>query len=291
MAIELRWLASTAASSLHAAQAMLGGASLVDTETSEAIANPVLSLAGALSTLGLDEGKFFEHAIPQSARYDAPLQLAEVVLAKLGSPGDRVRMAARLSQTLVALYAAFQQANPRALDELELRAEPLRGQWEARGPGLMATVARLTEKDLVVAEADVILIQPVLGGAGAAHWLYNSVRIEAVLANPIAELPEVVRLGWLLSQLNLDLPKFQGNLRLDRLLQVGPLAMIPPVLAAAQEVELARMDEPTLALALTPWKAAVIEPGKLLEWWVTYQSTSPPWTIALGALDRMLDVG
>ncbi len=146
----------------------------------------------------------------------------------------------------------------------------------------------LTEQDLVVSEADVILVQPALGGAGAAHWLYNSVRIEAVLANPIAELPEVVRLGWLLAQLHLDLPKFQGNLRLDRLLEIGPLAMIPPMLAAAQEVELARMDEPTLALALTAWNAAPIEPGKLLEWWDTYQSTNPPWTVALGALERML---
>lgn len=289
MATQLRWLVNIVASSLHAAEAMLRGVALVDSKTGVAIDNAAQSLAGVLETLGLERGRFFEHAIPQSARHDVPRQLVDVVLAKLGSTGNHSGAAERLSRSLIELNAAFQQANPRALEELELRAEPLTGQWEARGPGLLATIGRLTETGLLVNEADVILVQPVLGGGGAAHWLYNSVRIEAVLANPLATLPEVVRLGWLLAQLHLDLPQFQGSLLRDRLLQIGPLAMIPPVVAAAQEVELATLDEPTLALALSAWTNASVEPGKLWEWWDTYQSTNPPWTVALGALDRMLD--
>ena len=68
----------------------------------------------------------------------------------------------------------------------------------------MAAIGRLTERELVVERADVILVHPVLGGGGWAYPPYNAVCFEAVLANPIAELPEVVRLGWLLAQLNLD---------------------------------------------------------------------------------------
>ena len=49
-------------------------------------------------------------------------------------------------------------------------------------------------------QCDVLLIHPALGGAGEAHLAYNSVRIEAVLANPNADLPEVVRLAWLIAQ-------------------------------------------------------------------------------------------
>ena len=152
----------------------------------------------------------------------------------------------------------------------------------------MAELATLTEDDLVVAAADVILVHPVQGGGGAAHWLYNSVRIEAVLANPLTELPEVVRLGWLLAQLNLDLPKFEGDLRRDRAAVIGPIAMIPPVLAAAAQVELARLDVPTLATALTAWRIDQVEPAALLDWWEAYLASRASWTVALGALDRML---
>jgi hypothetical protein len=288
MAIELRWLASTAASGLHAAAAMLEGATLADPKLSAALAEQVRGLRGDLQELAAEPDLVFEHLIPLSARFDSPMQLAEVTVAKLFGWQKPPAAAAILARRLVALNTAFQAAFPRALAELELRAAPLGGQWEARGPGLIATVARLTEADLVVNSADVILVQPALGGAGAAHWLYNSVRIEAVLANPIAELPEVVRLGWLLAQLNLDLPKFQGNLPRDRLAQLGPLAMLPPVLAAAEEVELTRNNIETLTVALSAWQAPAVDPNKLAQWWETYQTARPAWTVALGALDRML---
>jgi hypothetical protein len=288
MVIELRWLVNIAGSSLHAAATMLQGATLVDPKMSTALTEPVRGLRGDLRELGVGLDLVFEHLIPLSARFDSPTQLAEVTVAKLFGSQKPPAAAASLARRLVALDTAFQAALPRALEELELRAEPLVGQWEARGPGLIATVARLTEADLIVGSADVILLQPALGGAGTAHGLYNSVSIEAVLANPIAELPEVLRLGWLLTQLNLDLARYQGDLPRDGLARVGPLAMLPPVLAAAEEVELARNNLETLTLALSAWRAPAVDPKKLVVWWETYQSARPPWTVALGALDRML---
>jgi hypothetical protein len=288
MPIELRWLASTAASSLHAAQAIHQRRSLADRATADAIAAEAQALTDDLAATGLDATRFFEHAVPLATRFDAPRDVAEVAVAKLLGPYVETDIPARLARRLIALQAAFQRANPRALEELELRSEPLREQWEARGPGLLAAVARRTEDDLVVAAADVILVHPLLGGGGAAYSLYNSVCIEAVLANPIAELAEVARLGWLLAQLNLDLPKFHGSLNRDRLLEIWPLAMIPPVLAAAREVELVRFDAPTLAKAVAAWTSSAIDPQMLHEWWDTYESTSPPWPVALGALERMI---
>ncbi|HEV3137712.1 MAG TPA: hypothetical protein VGZ26_07400 [Pirellulales bacterium] len=288
MAIELRWLASTAASGLHAAAAMLQGATLVDPKLSLALAEPVRGMRGELDMLAAEPRLVFEHLIPLSAQFDSPMQLAEVTVTKLVGAQPPPTAVANLARRLVALDAAFQGAFPRALQELELRAEPLCGQWEARGPGLIAGVARLTEADLIVDRADVILVLPALGGAGTAHWLYNSACIEAVLANPIVELPEVVRLGWLLAQLNLDLPTFQGDMPRERLARVGRLAMLPPVLAAAEEVELARNNVQTLTLALSAWRAPEVEPNQLMEWWETYRAARPSWTVALGALDRMV---
>ncbi len=290
MGIELRWLVSTAASALHAAAAMLDGRPLADRKTAEAIGPEVSQLGSDLASLGIEPVRFFEHAIPASTQLDAPTRLAEVVTIKTLGLAAGAGDAPVLARRLIALFAAFADANPNALDELELRSKPICEQWEARGPGLMAAIGRAAEDDLLVDAADVILVHPVLGGGGVAHPLYNSVRIEAVLANPFAELPEVVRLGWLLSQLKLDLPKYHDNLPPGRMTQVGPLAMIPPALAAAREVELARLDAAMLDTALSAWTSAVVDPDKLFDWWETCQSSQPPWTVALGALARMLDV-
>jgi hypothetical protein len=296
MPIEPRWIVSTPASSLYAASVMLGEpAELSDTapldaKTAELLAAEVENLAGDLAAVGLESAIFFDHAIPLSARFDAPLEWAKVLVLKALGPRTAPELiAARLARSRIALEAAFARAHPQLLEELELRSEPLRLQWEARGAGLMKGIARLFDPDLVVEQADVILVQPALGGGGSAHPPYNSLHIEAVLTNPLAELPEVVRLGWLWAQLNLDLPKFQDALHRDRLHQIGRLAMIPAVLAAAEDVELARLDEATLAMALTAWRASGAEPAQLLEWWETRQATAAAWNVALGALDRMLD--
>jgi hypothetical protein len=296
MPIEPRWILSTPASSLHAASVLLGGHSaparqvLLDANTWESLAPAVESLAGDLAAVGLEPAIFFDHAIALAARFDAPLKWAEVLVLKtLGPRTAPEQIAARLARSRIALETAFARAQPRLLEELELRSEPLRLQWEARGPGLMKGVGRLFDPGLVVEQADVILVQPVLGGGGGAHPPYNSIHVEAVLTNPVAELPEVVRLGWLWAQLNLDLPEFQDALRRDRLHQLGRLALIPAVLAAAEEVELARFDEAALATALSAWHVSGAQSSQLLEWWQTRQATAAPWNVALGALDRMLD--
>ena len=86
--------------------------------------------------------------------------------------------------------------------------------------------------------ADVLVVQPMLGGGGGTHAMYNAVSIEVVLANPLDDLPEVVRLAWLLSALNLDLPRYSDLVPFERLAVIGRLAMIPLVVEAARQVEL-----------------------------------------------------
>lgn len=289
MTLEVRWIVSTRASALHALAALLAGQSLVDQKTSAALADEARAWRADLDLLGLDAGAFFRHAIPLATRIDSPGAWAEAVLAKTLGPLAADRAAVQpITRRLIALQAAFDGAHPGALEELELRSSPLREQWEARGGGLLATLDRLTTTGLVPEAADAILVHPVLGGGGAAHWQYNSVQFEAVLANPLAELPEVLRLGWLLAQLNFDLPLYDDHLDRRRLAIVGPLALIPPTLASGTEVELNRDTRDTLATAVRAWTGAAVDLDVLSTWWETYQATSPPWHIALGALDQML---
>jgi hypothetical protein len=290
MSPEARWIASVTASALHAAECLLGGTVPADVKLAAAIASEAQALGSELSAAGWDAATFFAQAIPLSARCDTPRQLAEGVLTRLWGPhhGQSTDV---LTRRLTTLTAALCTAMPDIVDELELRSGPLRDQWEARGPGLLITLRQFTEPDVVVDSADVLLVQPLLGGAGRGYPTYNTVTLEAVLVNPVAALPEVVRLGWLWAQLNLDLPKYQDHVGRDRLATIGPLALVPPALAAAQEVELARCDAGTVALALDTWRTEVVAPELLLEWWTTYEATSPSWGVALGALDRMLAEG
>src|SRR5690606_13903802 len=139
-------------------------------------------------------------------------ELAKVALTKtVGRNRATDELLSKLAGAFGELQRAFDSAVPDAIDQIELRSAPLRELWDARGGGLLAGIGRLTEPELIVQQADVLLLKPALGGAGSAHLPYNSVSIEAVLTNPQAALPETLRLAWLLAQLHHDLPMHQGN--------------------------------------------------------------------------------
>src|SRR5438874_1909545 len=140
-----------------------------------------------------------------------------------------------------ALYAASQMLRGRKPVDAELA--------EALGRPV---------RDLSAAiEAAAVPTEPFLGHLSGLAAVLNGNR----------ELPEVLRLGWLLSQLNLDLPKYQGQLTSARTLQVGALALVPAVLAAAEEVELARLGEPLIAQAIAAWDTGEADAGLLVQWW------------------------
>jgi hypothetical protein len=253
------------------------------------VAAEVDGLGADLAVVGLEPARFFEHAIPLAARFDAAGQVARGALKKILGPRLTDSGAQRLARRIGSLWVAVREADPGALEELELRSRPLREEWETRGPGLLATLALLTERDLVVEGAEVILLEGVMGGGGSAHALYNALAIEAVSADPVAELPEIARLGWLWAQLNLDLPKYQDHVGRALTCDVGPLAVLPPLLAAASEVELVKFNRRLLETALAAWNAPPVDVDELFGWWETYQASNPAWSVALAALAQMVD--
>ncbi len=150
----------------------------------------------------------------------------------------------------------------------------------------------MTEDPLLVESATVTLVAPIVGGHGRAHLLGGRVTFEAVLVNPHSHLPETLRLGWLLSQLNQDLPMFSERIPRERMPLVVGLATLPLVLAAAETVELARLDAETLRSALECWHRPPQLPADVIErlqaWWGTYHGSATSWAVALAALDAML---
>lgn len=286
----LRWIASSSTSALHAANELRLGRPLVDAAWDARLREPAALLARQIDSYGDFSDNLWRHLVGLSAGVESNRQLAEVAVRKTYGAGAAARVEA-LAGAIAEVELAARDVQPQLADELLLRSRPLREQWEARGPGLLRRMSELVDPQLLPAAADVILVHPVSGGRGVAHLLYNSVRLEAVLANPLTELPEILRLAWLVAQLNQDLPMYSEQVPAARLHGIARLALLPVTLLAAEHVELAASDEATLTCACRAWaesREANALAELLTDWWHTYLESRPPWRVALQGLDRLL---
>ncbi|MCE9555717.1 MAG: hypothetical protein K8T91_20400, partial [Planctomycetes bacterium] len=247
MQTELTWLTRPTTTALCAAAALELGRVPADQPLVEALAPAAARLLECCQAAGADPTVLLSHLIPLSGDNVPPAALATTALVKTIGRQKGEQHIASLAEALRQLDAALAAARPKLADELLMRRDVIKEQWDARGPGFLATVRRLTDgakrltnATIVPERAEVLLTHPLLGGGGDSWILYNRVTLEAVLANPHAALTEVVRLGWLLSQLNLELPSISELIPPTRLPQIAPLAMLCVALQAAEEVELAR---------------------------------------------------
>jgi hypothetical protein len=292
MGPNITWRISPLSSSLHAAEAIGRQEPLADARLAAALDAPARLLADEIRAVNLPWERFWSHLLGPSGEAGGRRLLVETALKKIAGRAARIeQVTTRLSALIAGVETAFQEAVPGFNEELPLRIGPLREQWEARGPGLLLAIGRHTEEALMVQECSVVALYPALGGAGRAHLSYNSARIEAVLANPHEKLPEVVRLAWLIAQLNIDLPTYSEAIHRDRLHHIAAYAMLPAALAAAEEVELVRNTPELISQAIAAWRLPAppgVEPATFLgDWWQTYHETRPPWSVALVALDRL----
>ena len=188
--------------------------------------------------------------------------------------------------------AAVRRDVPGMVDELLSLAGPLEREWNKMGPTILGQVGQLIDERLIVPRADVIVVYPATGSGWQAHLDYNSVRIEPVPIDPADELPQIVRLAWLLAQLNVDLPVFSERIPAGHRPAIAALAMLPPVLTAAAGLELARCDPATIRAALDTWQVDVesdVDTAETVaDWWETYRAARPPANVALAALHQMV---
>jgi len=291
--MELRWKASFSASCLHAAASMSEGLPVAESTIATALYPPTEVLTSELYTYGFAVESTLPLLVGLAADYENNRQLIEMAARRIQGAGAISEAALSvLTGCINDLEAAWLREQPRLVEELAVRGRPLREQWEARGPGLLRAITKLTTEKFMASSAEVVLVSPLVGGHGRAHLLNNRVTFEAVLTNPYPELPETLRLGWLLSQLNLDVPVLSEPVSQQRLPRLARLATLPLVLAAAESVELATLDESTLARAIECWHLAPSlpdeTPQKLLDWWQAYVGSSTRWPVAMMALDQML---
>jgi hypothetical protein len=205
-----------------------------------------------------------------------------------------------LADLITDVEAAFRQLFPRYEEQSAFRFRPLQEQWLGYGRGLMNLWKCLVHQDALADACTVIGLQPILGGFGKAHPDRDLVRIEAVLTNARPELPEVIRLGWLLVQLEQKSNEiFRSDASTDAPALI-PLATLPAILAAGQELELTRCDVAHVALAFRHWHisgplvAADITESPtelanlLIEWWLSSERSQASWQTAVRMLANRL---
>lgn len=288
----LRFRTSPSACSLRAAWCIRQRIPLTDPQLAQAVAEPAEELFAAISAAGWSVETVLLEMLNLAADVGNNRSLAEQAASRAVGPqtGDSSTLA-RISGAIADLESRIEQLEGAQPDELSFRSRPLREQIEARVPGMLRAIGRLADPLLLPAGAECVLVTPASGGGGTAHPRTNRIVLEAVLVNPLPELPEAVRATWLIAQLNLDLPKFAESLPTGGMLTIGPLALLPPTLAAAEAVELAVYSRATIAAAVQAWHIPVADPQATAEvldnWWTTYLHASPEWPVAMAALGQM----
>ena len=239
MQIFLDWHPSAATSGLHAVAALAAGRPLNHPAAQAAWQAPATRLATLLDQLSQPPHAGWQRLIGHSARITDPRELAEQTVGPEPLDNRNERVTA-LEQTLAPILGSISQLFPRLEAELELRCRPLREQWDTCGPGLLRDCCRRLGLKPSAETITVLPVYPVLGGAGEIHPADRSLRIEAVLTNPHPQLPELVRLAWLL-------------MRLLSPESIPASDLIPAVLASAEEVEAASCNPLTQQLAQQTW--------------------------------------
>ncbi|NQU25058.1 MAG: hypothetical protein HQ567_27545 [Candidatus Nealsonbacteria bacterium] len=293
MGTELRWVVNQSANSFYTADLIRRGIDLPDSELVAALREPTAKLSATVDTNGLPVELFWRHLVPLSATIGSNRDLAKTVSRKLIGSNPRVEfLVDRLAGRISDIEAAANRAMPQLCEQVASLGGRLQQEWARHGRVILSTVAQQTDQQLIVSQADVMPVFPSGGGGGTSHLLYNSVSIEAVDDDPVAEVPEVLRLAWLVVQLNVDLPMFSENLQPGRRPLIAAASMIPPVLVAAEGAELARYDLPSVAAAIAAWRIEGPPGVDLAEvitlWWSTYTEARLRWNVALTALDRMI---
>ena len=299
--MELTWKQSVDLSAYHLAWCFAYLPDRVPPSAQQDLERCCHELSHLVANLGVADVAFWDALFTLSPECPSNTQLSERIVRRLVGGANTSSQASELAGQFSNLKAAFGSFRPNAEEELRLRAQPLQQLWQAYGPGLLAQLRNLVAPDIIVSRAEIILVQPAAGGFGHAHLSTNRIHFEAVLTNPNEEIPEVLRLAWLLSQLDLERPVYSELINRHRLGRVAGLALVPAVLEASGNLGISTLSESHLEQAIEAWLSPFKTPKSkaapapnllapvIMSWWETWRANPSDWRVALTGLDRMLE--
>lgn len=293
--MKLAWRTPTLASAAYAGRALRRGERSDLIGLSPGLVRAAADFQLALRQTNLPTTEFWDELVAWSGLAETRRRAVEQALKRCARiPSAPFDLTLEFDLRFARIERELATLKPKLEEELSLRARPIREAWETVGPGLMRSIEKLTEPGLLVSQATIVVVHPFAGGGGSSHLATDSVTWEGMLAHPHPELPETLRLAWMLSQLGLDMPRYEQELEEDDVARVASLAMLPVTLAAGEEFDFVRCDEPTIARAMELWGLFDSHRDRaaeaLLAWWDAYRERRPPWETALVALEQIMPV-
>lgn len=291
MAVRITWKTIADFSPLHAAAMVCNGVPIADSKLTEVIGSAAGRISDRLAVADVETDRFWQHLIATCTKgKDDPARVeASLTTAGCGALAAN-SIAPTIAGPLADLKIAFGEAYPSLQEQLPLRGRPLTEQWEAVGPGLLAAVGRLTHKDLLVKRCTVALVGPACGGAGDANPAEGVAWIEAVLSNPHVDIPEVLRLAWLIARLGLGRPEACKLVDSELLPKLAAMALLPIIAEAGRELGVT--GDLSLQRLAAAWHlrrlaaSGLIEP--LEDWWQQLRDGETPFPVGMKALEKIV---
>lgn len=291
---KIQWVSHPELSAAHAAYLVATRVDCNDQKTEQLLIQPVTEVNNRLFASAVDVSRFWQQYLLQILS-DVPMtQACGIALLSAGANEMQVDQTTKaIVNRLGDARLAFNNRYPKLVEQLDLRARPLRERWETYGPGLLNQVGKQIWGDGPPEEwwmpnVTALMVQPMRGGDGGCDTSGSRLWLEAMLTDVDQRVPEVLRVAWLVTSMAIDLyaRETSGDLRLMR---PWSLVSVPLVLSAARELELVRGDELPIREAMKLWHFGDDEVAEVVsQWWDGQADSTDPMPARLKRLDEML---
>ena len=292
--VSIRWTTDAQLSSIQAARVVATGSVCADRKTEQALATPITEINNRLLSASLDIGQFWQSLMNESVFDFGEQRACEIALMHSGCSELQLEQIANvIVNRLGESRMAFQGRFPKLVEQLDLRGRPIREHWDTVGPGLLGSIAKQIwanspPADWWPTKVNGVLVQPMRGGDGGIDVESCKFWIEALLTNVDPQVPEVLRVAWLVTQLAIEIHTQERSSENSGSIPWA-IGTVPLVLTAAKDLEILRGDELPIESAMQLWGLGDHNVAKIVsQWWQQQQKSPTPMPVGLKQLDQML---
>ncbi|MEM9589341.1 MAG: hypothetical protein AAGA03_18820, partial [Planctomycetota bacterium] len=265
--VTVRWSGDTELSLVHAAMSVAANERCTDPKTEQVLMSRVTAINNRLASSGVDVGTFWrrlmqETAVSKSVTDRQRRQNSEIALAAGGASELQLEQTtSAVIRLLAECRRAYTARYPKLDEQLVLRGGPLKDRWESYGQGLLGLIAhRIWDgsppSDWWPPRISGVLIQPIRGGYGNIDAESQRFWMEAMLTDVDREVPEVLRIAWLVSLIASEILTADRSTATGQIVSLPwALGLVPIVLSAAAELEITPGGQLPIALAIGRWGA------------------------------------